>query len=575
MYILEPRQEEIKKTERIQLQKLKDTLVKFGADEEHLANLEDSIRQLDEFFLLVVVGEFNSGKSAFINALLGQPLLEEGVTPTTKKINLIHFGKQKDQKFVDDDQQEILLPIEWLKEISIVDTPGTNAIIRSHEEITSKFIPRSDLVLFITSSDRPFTQSEQQFLAKIHHWGKKIIFIINKIDILQDENQLNQIYDFVLDNAEKLLETEPEIFPISAKMALNAKQGNPSDWEKSNFEKLENYIKVTLDEQERVKLKFLNPIGVGINLSQHYRKIASDRLDIMKHDISMLKDIEEQMRVYEKDMQRDFSLWLASLENIIYEMEKRGIEYFDETFRLERVFDLINKDRIAREFESNVVGELPKQIEEEVIEIIDWMVESDLKQWQIINEFIINHQKSNLTRSEYSIGIGSFQYNRERLLNAISRETQNIVETYDKKKESNSIAESAKIAVAASAAIEIGAVGLGTAVAFLASTASADVTGILLASVVAALGLFVIPSRKKLAKEKFQNKITELRKNITETLSIQFSNELDKSVLRINSALKPFTRFIRAENEKMAHTKEQLEELYSELMKLREDVEKT
>ena len=74
------------------LASLRDALIRFGASSADETTLARSIRQLDEFFLLVVVGEFNAGKSAFINALLGQPVLQEGVTPTTDRIHLLAHG---------------------------------------------------------------------------------------------------------------------------------------------------------------------------------------------------------------------------------------------------------------------------------------------------------------------------------------------------------------------------------------------------------------------------------------------------------------------------------------------------
>src|ERR671919_2762579 len=74
------------------LAQLRDALTRFGAPEADQAALAASIRQLDEFFLLVVVGEFNAGKSAFINALAGQRVLEEGVTPTTARIHILKHG---------------------------------------------------------------------------------------------------------------------------------------------------------------------------------------------------------------------------------------------------------------------------------------------------------------------------------------------------------------------------------------------------------------------------------------------------------------------------------------------------
>jgi hypothetical protein len=63
------------------------------------------------------------------------------------------------------------VPVEFLRDIAIMDTPGTNSVVRQHQEITEDFIPRADLVLFITSIDRPLTESERQFLSYIQQWG--------------------------------------------------------------------------------------------------------------------------------------------------------------------------------------------------------------------------------------------------------------------------------------------------------------------------------------------------------------------------------------------------------------------
>ena len=155
--ILSRTQEELLAAERGQLRSLQETLGRIGAEREDLATLERSIRQLDELFLLVVVGEFNAGKSTFINALLGRALLEEGVTPTTSRIHLLGFSEETTREAVEPAFEQIGAPVELLRHVRIVDTPGTNAIERRHEAITSEFVPRSDLVLFVTSADRPFT----------------------------------------------------------------------------------------------------------------------------------------------------------------------------------------------------------------------------------------------------------------------------------------------------------------------------------------------------------------------------------------------------------------------------------
>src|SRR5690606_32840345 len=134
-----------------------------------------------------------------------------------------------------------------LRDIRIVDTPGTNAIIREHEAITSEFVPRSDMVLFVTSADRPFTETERAFLEQIRGWGKKVVLVINKVDLLATPAEVAEVRTFVADNARALLGFSPEIFTVSARMALKAKQGDPSLWEPSGFGPLEQFITSTLD----------------------------------------------------------------------------------------------------------------------------------------------------------------------------------------------------------------------------------------------------------------------------------------------------------------------------------------
>ncbi|MFC2053179.1 dynamin family protein [Chloroflexota bacterium] len=573
MKILNETQDKLLVNERNKLNDLRTVLSEFNASNEDLKILGDTIKQLDELFLLVVVGEFNSGKSAFINALLGDSYLEEGVTPTTTRIHILRYGEAKERIVVSINEHIITLPVEWLSEISIVDTPGTNAIIRSHEEITSQFVPQSDIVLFITSADRPFTESERQFLEQIHDWGKKVVVVVNKIDILQDDKELEKVNRFIRDNANRLLGISPEIFPLSSRNALLAKQGKPEIWETSRFEPLENFIHDTLDKSGRLRLKFLNPIGVGAHLVQKYLEVTTSRLELLKDDVEMISDVESQLDLYQEDMKRDFIFRMADIENVLFEMEQRGDGYFDETFRLARVFDLLNKDRIQREFESQVVGDAPQLIDRKVNELIDWLVDSDLRQWQSVNDHLAERRRLHKDRIVGDHGIGKFDYERDRLIDAVGLEAQRVVETYDKISESKAIAENAQIAVAASAALEIGAVGLGTLVAILATTVAADVTGIILASFIAALGLFIIPARRKMAKNELHEKISALREQLTDTLRNQLDKEIERSLQRIYEAISPYTRFVRAERGNLNETCDELNRIQNDLERLKVEIE--
>jgi len=571
MDILTKKQKELLSRERELLNQIQITLVEYGVDEKDQKALIDSIHQLDDFFLLVVVGEFNSGKSAFINALMGERLLEEGVTPTTTKVNILRYGQDTGKKALSENIESLTLDADYLKEISIVDTPGTNAIVREHEEITSLFVPRSDLILFVTSADRPYTESERIFLEQIQSWGKKVVLVINKIDILQTPESLEEIRDFVAENAKKILKVDPEIFPVSAQQALKAKTGEPALWAESRFEALENYILKTLDQESRLKLKLMNPLGVGKRLASQYAEFFEDRLKLLKDDLSLIKDVEEQLSVFQNDMLESFDLRISDIVKVLLEMEQRGEDFFSEYIRLARIVDLMKKEKIQQIYEDQVVANVPDLVEAKVTAIIDWLVDSNLRQWQAITSHIAEGRQKHKGRM---VGdIGNFIYDRERLITSIRDKATSVIESYDKTREADEIARRSQNAVAATAAISAGAVGLGTLVTILATTMATDVTGILLAGVMAALGLFIIPTRRRNAKKEMRQKVKSMRDQLTTSLTDHFSHEINRSLQQIQDTIKPYTRFVRSESEKNQEAHQKLNSYLTEIIQLSDEIE--
>ena len=573
MKILSEEQRVLLRDERSFLGDLRLALEKFGAPVEDQQRLAQSIIQLDELFLLVIVGEFNAGKSALINTLLGQRLLKEGVTPTTAQINILRYDDALEQKMEGRNVLVIRSPAELLREMSIVDTPGTNAIIREHEAITSEFIPRADMVLFITSVDRPFTESERAFLELIRNWGKKVVVVINKVDILEQDEELDQVMEFVRSNASLLFGMDPEIFPVSARLALRAKLGEPQYWIPSRFEALERYIQDTLDDSSRLKLKLMNPIGVGLHLVERFERITRERLSMLHEDVSRLQSVDAQLDLYQQDMSRDFTFRMSDIENILLEMEQRGQDYFDDTIRLQHVFDLINKERIQQEFERFVVADVPQKIEKKVAELIDWMVESNFQQWQGVHDHLAERQREHQDELIGEPTVGTFHLDRQRLIETVAGGALHVVNTYDKDAEARAIAQNAQDSVAALAAVEVSAVSLGALITILASTAAVDATGIVLASVVALLGLFVIPARRRQAKEEMRQRIVELRERLSTTLRTQFEREIALSIQKLRESIEPYARFVQSERGKLQETQQGLEKVQVGLSDLKVKVE--
>jgi small GTP-binding protein len=576
--ILDRQQEALLKRTRDVLGQLRDVLADTAALPPDREALAQSIRQLDELFLLVVAGEFNAGKSAFINALLGQRLLQEGVTPTTSQIHLLRHGPEPESRPLAKGLWIQTAPVELLRDIHIVDTPGTNAILREHEALTAEFIPRSDLVLFLTSADRPFTESERAFLERIRDWGKKIVLVINKIDIFSYESEVNQVVEFVRTAAQKLIGETPAIFPVSSRLAMKFKAGAAEShvWQDSGFGPLENFIHRTLDDQQRFRLKLLNPLGVGHRLLTNQLELSAADLVALQDDSVLLEDIRSQMVYYDEDMQRNFRARLGELDNLLYEMEQRGRTFFDDTLRLGRVIDLaLNPGQIKKAFETQVVADTPQRIEDRIGELIDWLVEQDLRQWTAVADHLAQRRKEQDERIIGQSGPreGTLAYDRQRLVDSIGKATRQAVAGYDKEQESAELAESARAAVAGTALVEIGGLGLGAIVAALTSAAWIDFTGIVAGVTIMALGFLIIPARRRRANKELVAKLADLRQRLMSGLTEQFDREMRRSVQHIEDTIAPFARFVRAERGKIEKRQERLVELEAEIDALRRQLQ--
>jgi small GTP-binding protein len=580
--LLTPEQEKILRRERKLLDDLRVLLARLGAPEEDVALLHQAQEQLDELFLLVIVGEFNAGKTAFLNAMLGDRLLAEGVLPTTSTIQVLRHGAEFRQEQTGPETVTVFLPVAWLQEISLVDTPGTNAVIQRHQEITEHFVPRSDLVLFVTSADRPFSESERAFLERIRQWGKKIVVVINKIDLIEDAQERKQIIDFVTRNAAVLLDAEPQVFAVSARQALQAKLAaraaggdgpRGAAWEQSQFAPLESYVRSSLDAAARLRLKLENPLGVSSRITAQYSALIESRRTILRDDFLALDSVEEQLSGYEADMRRDFKYHLSHVENVLYALTERGDKFFDETLSIWNIFDLVNGDKLRAAFEREVVADTSREVDRHTNELIDWLVEREYRQWRDLTDFM---NRRAALHSDQMVGRldSEFDFNRQNLIASVGRAAQGVVDGYDPRAESAKLLQQVQTALLQTAAVEASALGLGALLVAMLHTTLLDFTGVLGAGVLAALGLYVLPYRRNRLKIDLRNRVAELRQQLDQAITAQFEKELGGSSQRMREAVAPYTRFVRVERDKLEKLAADMESARDLLATLRADIGK-
>jgi GTP-binding protein EngB required for normal cell division len=200
---------------------------------------------------VAVMGEFNAGKSSFVNALCGAEIARVGVTPTTATINLLRFGEPggrvhfQDGRVEDHDADairslvagldevaagavrmvEIFHPLPVLQKTEVVDTPGTNSLRPEHERVARAFLAEADAIVWVFSLAQAGKESERGVLELAHSAGKRVLGVLNKADQASPEDVAQ-----VLAHLSRSLGDRVEaLLPLSARSALSAQLAGDQD----------------------------------------------------------------------------------------------------------------------------------------------------------------------------------------------------------------------------------------------------------------------------------------------------------------------------------------------------------
>ncbi|MBV9616780.1 MAG: hypothetical protein JO031_15105, partial [Ktedonobacteraceae bacterium] len=319
----------------------------------------------------------------------------------------------------------------------------------------------------------------------------------------------------------------------------------------------------------------LSPLGVMQRLLAETRTSVEQRANLLAEDARTVSTIDEQLGLYRDDMEKNFVHRLSEIENIVLDMRTRGDHFFDETIRLGRIFDLIQSQRVREEFERNVTSDSEARIDQAVQDLIDWLVEHEHRLWQDVMEYLERRRQMSVRRDDAMIGsvARQFDYNRRTLLQSVARTAAGVVSTYDRQAESMELSQDLRNAVTQAAIAGASGIGLGAAIVAFVGTAAADVSGILAGALLLGLGLYIIPARRKRAKQAFTGKMEELRTRLRSAMSDQFSKELGNSITRVQEAITPYTRFVRSEQRKTAAMQEQVERLDTSITALKNEID--
>ncbi|MCA1962770.1 MAG: dynamin family protein [Prosthecobacter sp.] len=288
------------------LRMLATVLRELGADAESQAIVANLSASLHEPFVFVIVGEVNVGKSTFLNALFGQDFSQTGVMPTTDKILFFKYGTEHRTAPITPTLEEVQVPAPFLRDFHIVDTPGTNSIENEHQEITERFVPISDLVIFVFSAMNPWGASAWQFLDKVHrHWMRNVLFVLQQSDLRTPE-EMNVIIDYMKQLVRQRYGRDFPIFPVSAKKAYLARSSGidrETLLRESGFQQLEAHISEIVERNA----SRLNKLLSSIQLSRQLLSSVHERISALAAQARRAAEVVREMST-ERELQVDRTL---------------------------------------------------------------------------------------------------------------------------------------------------------------------------------------------------------------------------------------------------------------------------
>ncbi|MEM7575714.1 MAG: dynamin family protein [Bacteroidota bacterium] len=290
------------------VKRLHELTLKIGHD-DLAATTADLKEQIFEPFLFVIVGEVKAGKSSFINALLatGEEVAKVAPQPMTDTIQQILYGETKREVIVNEHYKKIELPVEILQEISIVDTPGTNTIVAHHQEITERFIPSTDLIVFVFEAKNPYRQSAWEFFDFIHEdWHKKVIFVLQQKDLLPEDDLAVNLQG-VLDHAQQKGIAEAKVFAVSAKQEI---EGGLAE---SGFAAVRDYISHNITGGKAGQLKLSNSVATARNINGRIQAGLDLRRQQLDADQAFRRDISIDLDAQENNSKKQADLMVENI----------------------------------------------------------------------------------------------------------------------------------------------------------------------------------------------------------------------------------------------------------------------
>lgn len=518
-----------------------------------METVQELVNRIETPFTFVIVGEVKAGKSSFINALLqtDKEICKVAPSPMTDTIQQIVFGEVEKSETVNPYLKKIYQNIDILKEIAIVDTPGTNTIVQHHQEITERFIPYSDLIVFVFEAKNPYRQSSWDFFNFIHEeWRRKVIFVLQQKDLLPaGDLEINTagVRKHAIENGID----EPVIFPVSAKMELE------NDFINSGFLPLRQYLRENITGGKAAHLKLENNITTLMTITTKLDTSIETRKKQYLADKRFREEIKEIMEQHEGKTKYQIDLLTENLiatYNKITE-EKRidlneGLSLgsvikrtfnslFGSSGNLREWLELQSKD-----FESKLNNRLKERLSEGILDVAENI--------QMMGKMVDNKLKYSETILKNSDEIfADIAERRMHVLRDLQQNVGHFMNTAENFYDEKIMRDSGKIAPNLAAGSGIAIVGVVLAAAV--NGAVFDITGGVLTAIGVLFAGITLGINKGKIIRKFDEEIQKGRKRIISDIQEGLTQYASRIKVKIDSNFLEFDRLLDKEAQTLEH----------------------
>jgi small GTP-binding protein len=380
----------------------------------------------DMFFLVVVVGEFNAGKSTFVNALIGDELLPMGITPTTDAIELIRWASKRHNDYLWREKDVIR---EWLHPntggpgVVIVDTPGTGSVFRKHETIAKNFLSRSDLVIFLLSAKRALAETERLYLELARDYGKKIVVVINQTDLLQKREQ-KEVKAFVQQQLEELLDLRAEIYMVSAKEALKERGSvhslfSPVSGDPGGMNAVREHLRAIFQRVPPAKQKLYTQLDFVDSVTGKVIETLDHQIALITSDTALAESLRQELERQAATLDEHLKTTETELDRVFGDLRTRGRAFIQKNLTIQRATHTLDRDQMRDEFEKEVVGNALGQITSISEQYVNAVVDNSRRYWRSILDRL-NDIKTQLDREIGAVDATGYAEQRVALQEAIA-----------------------------------------------------------------------------------------------------------------------------------------------------------